>query len=47
MQICVCRFMDHHGWRVSEIAMQEVVEENNPDEEMYATYAMLHTHHSE
>ena len=39
--------MDLHGWRASDMVAQEAVEESNPDEEMYATYAMLHTHRYE
>ena len=40
------RYLNQHGYRTSEI-LAETVEEDNPDDDLYATYAMLHTYRTE
>ena len=43
-----CRFLNQHGgYRSSDILAEASVEEDNPDDDLYATYAMLHTHRTE
>ncbi len=40
------RFMNQHGYRTSDV-LSESAEEDNPEDDLYATYAMLHTYRSE
>jgi phosphoinositide-3-kinase regulatory subunit len=42
------RFLNQRGWRNSDIDSQiHTMEEENPEEDLYATYAMLHTYRKE
>ncbi|CAI8001482.1 Phosphatidylinositol 3-kinase regulatory subunit gamma [Geodia barretti] len=42
------RFLNQRGWRTSDIDSQiHTMEEENPEEDLYATYAMLHTYRKE
>ena len=44
----VPRFLNQRGWRTSDIDSQiHTMEEENPEEDLYATYAMLHTYSKE
>ena len=40
----LCRFLNQNGYRASEMLAE--TEEDNPDD-LYATYALLHTYRSE
>ena len=42
------RFLNQRGWRNSDIDRKiQAMEEENPEEDLYATYAMLHTYRKE
>ena len=42
----IIRYLNTHGYRGSEI-LSETAEEENPEDDLYATYAMLHTYRTE